>query len=52
MPTNDVNCHRRRSGPIPRAVLSLVVPRRSICSPTTFATTLGVILGEAVAGAT
>jgi hypothetical protein len=38
MPTNDIHSHRCRSEQISRAVLSLVVPRRSICSPTTFPT--------------
>jgi hypothetical protein len=42
MPTNDIHSHRCRSGTIYRAVLSLVVPRRSICSPTNFPTNPGV----------
>lgn len=42
MPTNDIHSHRRRSGQISRAVGSLVVPRRSLCSPTTFPTNPGV----------
>jgi hypothetical protein len=38
MPTNDIHSHRCRSDQIPRAMGSLVVPRGSICSPTTFPT--------------
>ena len=42
MPTSDIHSHRCRSEQISRAVLSLVVPRGSICSPTNFPTNLGV----------
>jgi hypothetical protein len=38
MPTNDIHSHRCWSEQISRAVLSLVVPRGSICSPTNFPT--------------
>jgi hypothetical protein len=42
MPTNDIYSHRCWSERVSRAVLSLVVPRGSICSPTNFPTNLGV----------
>jgi hypothetical protein len=42
MPTNDLYSHRCRSGRVSRAMGSLVVPRGSICSPTTFPTNPGV----------
>jgi hypothetical protein len=53
MPTNDIHSHRCRSEQISRAVLSLVVPRRSICSPTTFPTNpaASALDGMGVAGA-
>jgi hypothetical protein len=34
MPTNDIHSHRCRSEQSSRAVLHLVVPRRSLCLPT------------------
>src|SRR5450759_813980 len=53
MPTNDIHSHRCRSRPISRAVLSLVVPRGSLCSPTTFPTNpaAGALDGMGVVGA-
>jgi SAM-dependent methyltransferase len=48
MPTNDIHSHRCRSEQSFRAVLSLVVPRRSLCSRTTFPTdsAAGVHVGD------
>jgi hypothetical protein len=42
MPRNDIYSHRCRSEQVSRAVGSLVVPLRSICSPTNFPTNPGV----------